>query len=75
MERGSIISDATFDAADPSTIIGLIDATDLPAATNEYKKKTAAGSLHIKQHWEDAPKRPDRVDGSSAIKNALYGFG
>ena len=54
--------------------IGLIDATDLPAATNEYKKTTMA-SLHIKPRWEDAPKRPDRVDGSSAIKNTLYDFG
>src|ERR1700751_2475735 len=55
--------------------VGLMDATDLPAATNEYKKKTMVAFPRIKQHWEHVPKRPGRADGLSAIRNTLYAFG
>lgn len=49
--------------------IALIDATDLPAATNEYKKKIAVPSPRIKPRWVAAPKRQAKADGSSATRN------
>jgi hypothetical protein len=54
--------------------VGLMDATDLPAATNEYKKRAAAFP-RTKRRWEDAPKRRARAGGSLATKNTRSDFG
>ena len=55
--------------------IGLIDATDLPAATNEYKKRATGSLAHIKQRSVDAQKRQARVDGLLVIRNTPCGCG
>lgn len=55
--------------------VGLIDATDLPAATNEYKKRARESSPRIRQRSAGAPKRQGRADGSSATRNTPYGSG
>ncbi len=38
--------------------IGLIDATDLPAATNAFKKSSPVAILPAERPWEVAPSRP-----------------
>lgn len=55
--------------------IALIDATDLPAATNEYKKRARESLPRIRQRSAGGPKRQDRADGSSGIRNTPYGSG
>lgn len=43
---------ATWPAEQPG--VALIDATDLPAATNEYKKSPAGPSQHARPRWAGA---------------------
>jgi hypothetical protein len=44
---------ATWPQGQPG--VAIIDATDLPAATNEYKKSLASASPHARPRWEGAP--------------------
>lgn len=55
--------------------VALIDATDLPAATNAYKKTVSGNFLLTVPPWADAVSSPDRVGGSSATKSIRYGYG
>jgi hypothetical protein len=53
----------------------LIDATDLPAACNGFKKKRRALTLRSAPHWADAHSRPVRAVGLSVIKNTASASG
>ncbi len=55
--------------------VGLIDATDLPAATNEYKKRVLPASPHTEPKWAHAQRRPDRAAGSLDIRNTRFDSG
>lgn len=55
--------------------VGLIDATDLPAATNEYKKRPAAASPRTAPPWAGAPRSPGKAAGSSATRSTRCGSG
>jgi hypothetical protein len=63
----------TWPTGQPS--VAIIDATDLPAATNEYKKSPAQASRPEEQPWVGAPSRPDAPATSSVIKNTPCGCG
>jgi len=56
--------------------IGLIDATDLPAATSAYKKRLRVAIRRTGPHWAGGPSRPARVVGLLATKSTrcVYGF-
>jgi hypothetical protein len=64
---------ATCPAGQPA--VAIIDATDLPAATNEYKKSPAQASPHAAPPWVAARSRPDTPAISSAIKSTPCGCG
>jgi hypothetical protein len=64
---------ATWPAGQPG--VALIDATDLPAATNEYKKSAARDFRRVRQRWARAPSRPDGLAILSATRNIPCGFG
>ncbi len=55
--------------------IGLIDATDLPAATNEYKKNPAQPFLHVKRPSGGGPSKRVKRDGSSVIRSIRFDSG
>lgn len=55
--------------------VALIDSTDLPAATNAYKKTTKVNIVLAEPRPEDAAVKKVRVAISSATKNTRYGFG
>jgi hypothetical protein len=55
--------------------IGLIDATDLPAATSAFKKSSPASTPRSERLSVGAPSRPARAVGSSAIKSTPCGSG
>jgi hypothetical protein len=56
-------------AAQWDPAVGLIDATDLPAACRGFKKKKPAPIPLTTQHWEAAPSRPGQAAASSATRN------
>jgi hypothetical protein len=60
---------ATWPQGQPG--VALIDATDLPAAANEYKKSPAAIFRRDKQRWVDAPSRRGVPAISSGIRSTL----
>jgi hypothetical protein len=49
--------------------IGLIDATDLPAATSAFKKRSPAFIQPIALPWEAAQSRPAKAAGSSVTRS------
>jgi hypothetical protein len=49
--------------------VGLIDATDLPAASSAFKKRLPVVIPHTELRWVVEPLRPARVGGLSAIKS------
>lgn len=49
--------------------VGLMDATDLPAATSAFKKRSPANIQHGGPLWVAALLRPDRVGGMSATRS------
>ena len=51
--------------------IGLIDSTDLPAATSAFKKSLPAPIRRLAPLWAHARSRPDRVAGSSVTRSTL----
>jgi len=55
--------------------IGLIDATDLPAATSAFKKSALAVTRPSARPWAGAPLRPVKAAGLLATKNTPFGFG
>jgi hypothetical protein len=55
--------------------VALIDATDLEAACDGFKKKTARLIRRIAQPWDSAHSRLARAAGMSAIKNTHYDCG
>ena len=55
--------------------VGLIDSTDLPAATSAYKKKSPAITRHAARPWAGARSRPGRAVGSSATRSTPCGSG
>lgn len=55
--------------------IGLMDATDLPAATQEYKKSPAVNSLLTARPWGAAPRRPVKARGLSVTRSTPFGCG
>jgi hypothetical protein len=55
--------------------VALIDATDLPAATNAYKKIPWASTVRAGRTPERAAAKKDRVVISSATKNTRCGSG
>lgn len=55
--------------------IGLMDATDLPAATQEYKKRLAVDSRPTGLRWAGGPRKPGKVRGSSATRSTPFGCG
>jgi hypothetical protein len=63
----------TWPAGQPA--VAIIDATDLPAATNEYKKSLAPASPLAPPPWVAARSRPDAPVISSVIKNTRCGCG
>jgi hypothetical protein len=63
----------TWPAGQPA--VAIIDATDLPAATNEYKKSPAQASPLAELLWAVAPSRPDAPAISSVIKSTPYACG
>ncbi len=58
---------ATWPLGQPA--VAIIDATDLPAATNEYKKSPANASPPGRPPWVDAPSKPDAPAILSVIKS------
>jgi hypothetical protein len=61
---------------DPSRkSVAIMDATDLPAATNSFKKRIPATIPPIGRWWAGAPSRADKAGGSSATRNILCGCG
>jgi hypothetical protein len=64
---------ATWPEGQPG--VALIDATDLPAATNEYKKSPAQASRPAKPRWAGAPSRPAAPAISSGIRSTLFACG
>lgn len=63
---------ATWPAGQPG--VALIDATDLPAATNEYKKR-ARPSPRARRHWAGARSRRAARAISSATRSTRCGCG
>jgi hypothetical protein len=63
----------TWPAGQPA--VAIIDATDLPAATNEYKKSPAQASRPAGPPWVGARSRPDAPATSSVIKSTRCGCG
>jgi hypothetical protein len=55
--------------------IGLIDATDLPAATSAFKKNLPAPIRPAVLHSADARSRPAKAAGSSATRSTPCGSG
>ena len=55
--------------------VALIDATDLPAATNAYKKMPTASTVRVGPEWVVAAAKMDRAAISSATKSTRCGFG
>jgi hypothetical protein len=57
--------------------VALMDATDLPAATNAYKKSSAENIQPSALPWEAARSKPARAAGTLGIKNTPCesGFG
>lgn len=55
--------------------VAVIDSTDLPAATNAYKKSPTAPIRPGAPRWADAPASMDTAVGLSATKNTLCGYG
>jgi hypothetical protein len=55
--------------------VALIDATDLPAATNEYKKSRTPPFLRVRLQWVGAPSRRDALAILSATKSIPCGCG
>ena len=49
--------------------LGLIDATDLPAASSAFKKRLPAATPHREPRWVVEPSRRARAAGLSVIKN------
>jgi hypothetical protein len=49
--------------------VGLIDATDLPAACVGFKKKAPANTLRQEPLWVDARSRPGKAAASSATRS------
>jgi hypothetical protein len=49
--------------------VALIDATDLPASCNGFKKKKPAATRLPEPLWEDAPSKAAKVAASSATRN------
>jgi len=64
---------ATWPTGQPG--VALIDATDLPAATNEYKKSRARASPRAKLRWAGGRSRPDAPVTSLDIKSTRCGCG
>jgi hypothetical protein len=55
--------------------VGLMDATDLPAATSAYKKRSPASIRPIAPRWAVGRSRRGRVGGSSATRSTPCGCG
>ena len=55
--------------------IGLIDATDLPAATSAFKKSSPDATLRHARPWAGGRSRPGRAAGLSGIKSTRCGSG
>ncbi len=55
--------------------VGLIDSTDLPAATSAYKKSSRVAIRLAARPWADARSRPGRAGGLSATRNTRCGCG
>jgi hypothetical protein len=55
--------------------VGLMDATDLPAATSAYKKSSPAGIRPSARRWAVGPSRRARAAGSSATRSTPCGCG
>jgi hypothetical protein len=55
--------------------IGLIDSTDLPAATSSFKKSSPATTRHSAQRSERARSKRARAAGMSATKNTRCDYG
>jgi hypothetical protein len=64
-----------LDQLGTKTTVALIDATDLRAATNAYKKTVTGISRPIAQCWADAVSSRARAGGSSATKSTRSGCG
>lgn len=59
-----------LDGLDPQRkTVGIIDATDLPAAASSFKKKTKDTTRHVERQLELGPLRVDKAGGSSATRN------
>ena len=67
----SILSEFSAEQA----LVGLIDSTDLPAATHAYKKNSLENSLRARLRSVRARLSPGRADGLSATKSTPCGFG
>jgi len=55
--------------------VALIDATDLEAACDGFKKKALTFTQPIVRRWENALSKPARVAGSWVTKNTHFGSG
>lgn len=55
--------------------VALMDATDLRAASNGFKKKKPALTPQHMLRWGGERSKPDRADGLWAIKSTRYVFG
>jgi len=55
--------------------VALIDATDLPAAINPYKKKPAWLCASGRPQWAGARSRPDTRGTSLVTRSIPFGFG
>ena len=61
-----------LDGLDPERkTVGIMDATDLPAAANSFKKKTKGTGRHLEQPLELEALKAAKADGSSATRNTL----
>ena len=58
-----------------SHTVAIIDATDLPAATNAYKKNSPADIRRAARPWAHARSRVGRAGGLSATKSTRCGCG
>jgi len=55
--------------------VALIDATDLPASTNAYKKMLPANTVRAERGWAAAAVKMGRAAISSDTKSTPFGFG
>jgi hypothetical protein len=55
--------------------VGLIDSTDLPAATSAYKKSSPDATRRTGRRWADGRSRPVKAGGLSATRNTRCACG